>query len=257
MHEWWKKSTVYQIYPRSFCDSNGDGIGDLKGVMSKLPMLKELGINNVKTKVGDRYVLERLRDRPAIGHIAVRRGAHPIGIGGDIGHAAPQKDAGVLQLLEGQLRVKAHDDALHFRQFLRDRKAFPAQLRLERFGAADIKPLALMILVQIIGCGLGRGDEILPSGCNAHFLQLLDVILHTFGGIVGHKHIHTAGFPDLLQQLDGKGKQPVAQIQRTVHIQQEALDPSQGSTHFSLCHYIFLRSHTAIISYQNGKWKRN
>lgn len=42
---WWKESVVYQIYPRSFYDSNGDGIGDLKGITEKLPYLKELGIN--------------------------------------------------------------------------------------------------------------------------------------------------------------------------------------------------------------------
>ncbi|MDD3219210.1 MAG: alpha-glucosidase [Lachnospiraceae bacterium] len=42
---WWKESVVYQIYPRSFCDSNGDGIGDLNGITSKLDYLKELGIN--------------------------------------------------------------------------------------------------------------------------------------------------------------------------------------------------------------------
>ena len=42
---WWKESVVYQIYPRSFCDSNGDGIGDLKGITSKLDYLKELGID--------------------------------------------------------------------------------------------------------------------------------------------------------------------------------------------------------------------
>ena len=42
---WWKEGVVYQIYPRSFCDSNGDGIGDLKGIQSKLDYLKELGIN--------------------------------------------------------------------------------------------------------------------------------------------------------------------------------------------------------------------
>ena len=40
---WWKKSVVYQIYPRSFRDSNGDGIGDLKGITSKLDYVKELG----------------------------------------------------------------------------------------------------------------------------------------------------------------------------------------------------------------------
>lgn len=43
--DWWKESVVYQIYPRSFCDSNGDGIGDLKGITGKLDYLKELGID--------------------------------------------------------------------------------------------------------------------------------------------------------------------------------------------------------------------
>lgn len=42
---WWKESVVYQIYPRSFCDSNGDGIGDLQGIAGKLEYLKELGID--------------------------------------------------------------------------------------------------------------------------------------------------------------------------------------------------------------------
>ena len=42
---WWKESVVYQIYPRSFCDSNGDGIGDLKGITGKLDYLKELGVD--------------------------------------------------------------------------------------------------------------------------------------------------------------------------------------------------------------------
>ena len=42
---WWQEAVVYQIYCKSFCDSNGDGIGDIPGVISKLPMLKELGIN--------------------------------------------------------------------------------------------------------------------------------------------------------------------------------------------------------------------
>ena len=42
---WWEESVVYQIYPRSFCDSNGDGIGDLNGITSKLDYLKELGVD--------------------------------------------------------------------------------------------------------------------------------------------------------------------------------------------------------------------
>lgn len=45
--KWWKESVVYQIYPRSFKDSNGDGIGDLQGMISKLGYLKDLGIDVV------------------------------------------------------------------------------------------------------------------------------------------------------------------------------------------------------------------
>ncbi len=43
--QWWKEAVVYQIYPRSFMDSNGDGVGDLKGITSKLDYLKELGVD--------------------------------------------------------------------------------------------------------------------------------------------------------------------------------------------------------------------
>ncbi len=43
--KWWKESVVYQIYPRSFCDSNGDGVGDLGGIIAKLDYLKELGVD--------------------------------------------------------------------------------------------------------------------------------------------------------------------------------------------------------------------
>lgn len=42
---WWQESVVYQIYPKSFCDSNGDGIGDINGIRSKLWYLKKLGVD--------------------------------------------------------------------------------------------------------------------------------------------------------------------------------------------------------------------
>nr|WP_315132561.1 alpha-glucosidase [uncultured Flavobacterium sp.] len=45
--KWWKEATVYQIYPRSFKDSDGDGVGDLKGIISKLDYVKSLGIDAV------------------------------------------------------------------------------------------------------------------------------------------------------------------------------------------------------------------
>ncbi|WWC68879.1 uncharacterized protein I206_102815 [Kwoniella pini CBS 10737] len=44
---WWRQAVIYQIYPRSFADANGDGIGDLKGITSRVPYLKQLGIDAV------------------------------------------------------------------------------------------------------------------------------------------------------------------------------------------------------------------
>lgn len=48
-NDWWKNATVYQIYPKSFCDGNRDGIGDIKGIIGKLDYLKELGVDVVWT----------------------------------------------------------------------------------------------------------------------------------------------------------------------------------------------------------------
>src|SRR3954453_23724599 len=44
---WWRQAVVYQVYPRSFADSNGDGIGDLPGITSRVPYLRELGVDAV------------------------------------------------------------------------------------------------------------------------------------------------------------------------------------------------------------------
>ena len=45
--DWWRQSVVYQIYPRSFADANGDGLGDLRGIISRVPYLQSLGIDAV------------------------------------------------------------------------------------------------------------------------------------------------------------------------------------------------------------------
>jgi alpha-glucosidase len=44
---WWRDGVIYQIYPRSFADSNGDGIGDLKGIIGKLDYLADLGVDGI------------------------------------------------------------------------------------------------------------------------------------------------------------------------------------------------------------------
>ena len=45
--EWWRSAVIYQVYPRSFADSDGDGLGDLKGIVHRLPALRELGVDAV------------------------------------------------------------------------------------------------------------------------------------------------------------------------------------------------------------------
>jgi glycosidase len=45
--DWWKKTTVYQIYPRSFYDTNVDGIGDLEGIIQKLDYIQQLGFESI------------------------------------------------------------------------------------------------------------------------------------------------------------------------------------------------------------------
>ena len=47
VENWWDNAVIYQIYPRSFCDSNGDGIGDLNGITGKLDYVAELGVDAV------------------------------------------------------------------------------------------------------------------------------------------------------------------------------------------------------------------
>jgi alpha-glucosidase len=46
-HRWWQRGIVYQVYPRSFQDSNHDGVGDLKGITARLDYLTELGVDAV------------------------------------------------------------------------------------------------------------------------------------------------------------------------------------------------------------------
>lgn len=44
---WWKQAVIYQIYPKSFQDTNGDGLGDLRGIIKRLDYLQDLGIDAI------------------------------------------------------------------------------------------------------------------------------------------------------------------------------------------------------------------
>ncbi|GAA4700091.1 glycoside hydrolase family 13 protein [Nocardioides conyzicola] len=46
-HEWWRHAVTYQIYPRSFADANGDGVGDMLGITTRLPYLRDLGVDAI------------------------------------------------------------------------------------------------------------------------------------------------------------------------------------------------------------------
>jgi oligo-1,6-glucosidase/glucan 1,6-alpha-glucosidase len=56
--DWWHHSVVYQIYPRSFFDSNGDGIGDIHGITMKLDYIKKLGIDIIWLRLEETFFNE-------------------------------------------------------------------------------------------------------------------------------------------------------------------------------------------------------
>ena len=53
---WWENSVIYQIYPRSYLDTSGDGIGDLKGIISKLDSIADLGVDAAVVGAANRKV---------------------------------------------------------------------------------------------------------------------------------------------------------------------------------------------------------
>ncbi len=61
--KWWKEVIIYQIYPRSFKDSDGDGVGDLKGIIEKLDYIESLGVTNVYWIINLPHLASFLRSR--------------------------------------------------------------------------------------------------------------------------------------------------------------------------------------------------
>ena len=60
---WWKEAVIYQVYPSSFLDTNGDGWGDIKGITSKLDYLKQLGVDIVWVSPSQSFPHKRFRGR--------------------------------------------------------------------------------------------------------------------------------------------------------------------------------------------------
>ena len=85
--DWWRDAVIYQVYPRSFADGNGDGMGDLPGIRARLPYLRQLGVDAVwlspfyaSPQADAGYDVERLPERMRV-PCGARAGleAHDIG----------------------------------------------------------------------------------------------------------------------------------------------------------------------------------
>ena len=83
VRDWWRDAVVYQIYPRSFSDSDGDGLGDIPGIRQRLPYLRDLGVDAVWLSPfypsplldGGYDVADPARRRPRLGTVDDMRAA--------------------------------------------------------------------------------------------------------------------------------------------------------------------------------------
>src|SRR3982750_4132984 len=76
---WWRRAVIYQVYPRSFADSDGDGVGDLGGIRSRLPYLRDLGVDALWLSPFYPSPQAAARGRPARARYLFRDGAGPDG----------------------------------------------------------------------------------------------------------------------------------------------------------------------------------
>ena len=165
---------------------------------------------------------EHFTHAAAVGHRAVPGGAHPVRVGGKKVYPPAKQDTGVLQLLESQLSVKPHQKAVDpVLQLVGDGNARLAQLSLEAPGAKGIAQLIGGAGLQVGDEGVGGGEEILLIGRNAHAGQLVHIVGHRAGGVVGEEKVPAALRPDLPQKGQSGWEQGAVQIERSVQIQQE------------------------------------
>ena len=96
--EWWRSAVVYQVYPRSFADSDGDGMGDLPGVIARLPYLKDLGVTAIELMPVHQFLQDdRLRDLGMRNYWGYNT----------LGYFAPHRAYAATDELGGQVRERA------------------------------------------------------------------------------------------------------------------------------------------------------
>ena len=165
---------------------------------------------------------EHLADTAAVRHIAIPGGAHPVRVGSNERHPPVQQDAAVLQLLEGQLRIKSGYQNLNaVLQLVGDADPALNQLFLEGLGARCVAQLPGAVGLQIQHQRIDRGQKILRRCFDPQPRHFLHVSIHAAGGIIGQKQILAADFLDMMQKVHRSVKQVVIQIDGAIHIQQE------------------------------------
>ena len=166
--------------------------------------------------------IEHLADAAAVRHAAIPGGADPVGIGGQELRSPVQKDAGVLQLLKGQFRVKAADEDLRLVPVGGHGKPRAPQLAAEGLRPGDVEGFPLVVpLPQEEDQGVHGGQKVLRHALDPQAAELFHVAVRPPGGVVGEEEVASALLPDAPEEGDGAGEEVVVQVQCAVHIQQE------------------------------------
>ena len=156
---WWQGAVIYQIYVRSFCDSNGDGVGDFPGLISKLDYLAALGI--------DAIWLSPIHPSPNRDwgyDVSDYEGVHPeYGTSADFDRLISEAHARGLKVITDEVLAHCSDEHPWFRESLKRRQG-----RLVRLGAAEgrrhaAQQLAVGVRGRSVGLSSGAAEVLPPQ----------------------------------------------------------------------------------------------